>query len=272
MVYSVIALALIVMAALVPAGGTFVDDDGNTHEGSIEAIASEGITRGCNPPVNDHYCPEDAVDRGAMAAFLARAFELPATSTDHFGDDDGHLFEDEINRLATAGITRGCNPPGNTAFCPDSEMTRGEMAAMLARAFDYPSWDEDRFTDDDGHLFEDAIQSIAAAGVTVGCDPPANTRFCPDNTVTRAEMATFLARALGLGATTPPSRCPTFPDDDVWNTRVDHLPVHPRSADYVTSIGASSTLHPDFGSGVWPPGSDSPSGSPISKPGRTRHW
>jgi hypothetical protein len=263
----VITVLLTVLAGVLPAGGTFVDDDGNTHEGSIEAIAAEDITRGCNPPMNDRFCPDDSVDRGEMAAFLARALELPTAIADHFDDDTGHLFEDVINRLATTGITRGCNPPGNTNFCPDSDMTRGEMAAMLARAFHYPASSADRFDDDDGHLFEAAIQSIAAAGVTLGCDPPANTEFCPDNTVTRAQMATFLARALGLSPNRPPARCPTFPADDIWNTRIDDLPVHSRSGDYVASIGASSTLHPDFGSGVWPPGSDSPIGIPYLEVG-----
>ena len=37
-------------AAPLPAGGSFRDDDGNVHEGSIETIAAAGITRGCNPP------------------------------------------------------------------------------------------------------------------------------------------------------------------------------------------------------------------------------
>ncbi len=61
-----------------PPGGTFIDDDGNLHEGFIEGIAAEGITRGCNPPGNDRYCPTSSVTRGAMAAFLARAVNLPA--------------------------------------------------------------------------------------------------------------------------------------------------------------------------------------------------
>jgi hypothetical protein len=41
--------------------------------------------------------------------------------------------------------------------------------------------------------------------------------------------------------------CPVFPPDNIWNTRVDRLPVDPRSRDYVASIGASASLHPDFG-------------------------
>lgn len=262
-----ITLALVILAAVLPPGGTFVDDDGNTHEGSIEAIAARAITLGCNPPVNDRFCPDDPVDRGTMAAFLTRAFELPSTSTDHFTDDTGHLFEGEIDRLAGAGITRGCNPPANSRFCPDRTMTRGEMAAMLARAFGYPASKENRFNDDDGHIFEADIQKLAAAGVTLGCNPPANTHFCPNDTVTRAELATFLTRALGLDADRPPSSCPTLPIDDIWNTRIDHLPVHPRSAAYVASIGVSSTLHPDFGSGVWPPDSTSPIGIPYLEVG-----
>jgi hypothetical protein len=46
-VYWVAALALMVLAAVLPPGGTFIDDDGNIHEGQIEAIAAEEITLGC---------------------------------------------------------------------------------------------------------------------------------------------------------------------------------------------------------------------------------
>jgi len=53
---------------------------------------------------------------------------------DWFVDDEGHLFEGDINRFADAGITRGCNPPVNDRFCPDDSVTRGQMAAFLVRA------------------------------------------------------------------------------------------------------------------------------------------
>lgn len=62
--------------------------------------------------------------------------------------------------------------------------------------------------------------------------------------------------------------CNIFPADNVWNTPVDHLPVHANSANYINTIGAARGLHPDFGSGVWPPGSDSPIGIPyVTVPG-----
>jgi hypothetical protein len=62
--------------------------------------------------------------------------------------------------------------------------------------------------------------------------------------------------------------CPTFPADNVWNTRVDNLPVDPSSATYINTIGATRGLKADFGSGVWPEGSTSPIGIPwVSVPG-----
>src|SRR5690606_11539732 len=142
--------SLPLLAAELPPGGSFVDDDGNVHEGFIEAIAAEGVTRGCNPPVNDRYCPGDSVTRGQMAAFLVRALGLPAAGDSPFSDDDGSVFEDDIARLAAAGITRGCNPPVNDRFCPDDVVTRGQMAAFLVRAFGYTDPREgDLFGDDD---------------------------------------------------------------------------------------------------------------------------
>ena len=203
-------IALAALLALVP-GGTFTDDSGSVHEANIEAIAAAEITRGCNPPANDHYCPELPVTRGEMAAFLSRALPLPTTTTDFFGDDDGTIFEANINQVAVAGIVRGCNPPVNTAYCPNRPITRAEMATMLTRAFAYPASSNNWFTDDGTSIHEPAIDSIAEAGVTLGCNPPDNTRFCPDDSVTRGQMASFLVRALGLTPIPPPP----FPEDYV---------------------------------------------------------
>jgi hypothetical protein len=187
------------------AAGTFSDDDGNTHEANIEAIAAEGITRGCDPPANTRYCPSSAVSRGAMAAFLGRALGLKdAGDKDWFEDDNGHLFERDINRLAAAGITKGCNPPSNDRFCPDDTVTRGEMAAFLVRAFGYSTGGgKDLFVDDDGSTFETDIDRLATAGVTKGCNPPGNDRFCARDVVARDTMASFLARALKLDPIQP---------------------------------------------------------------------
>jgi len=45
--------------------------------------------------------------------------------------------------------------------------------------------------------------------------------------------------------------CRIFPANNVWNARIDYLPVDPKSNEYINSIGADIGLHPDFGGGMW---------------------
>lgn len=190
----------------------FSDTGGNVHAANIDRLAYAGITYGCNPPTNDRFCPDAPVSRGAMAAFLTRALELPAPDiVDRFADDDDSVFEDSIDRLAASGVTFGCNPPTNDRFCPDRAVTRGQMAAFLTRAITFPPPTvKDRFVDDNGSVFEAAIDWLASSGVTVGCNPPSNDRYCPDAPVSRAQMATFLTRALSLPAPPVPPVDPPY--------------------------------------------------------------
>ena len=257
--YLLLLLLLLTTAALRP-GGTFVDDNGSLHEPSIEAIFAAGITTGCSVSPS-LFCPTQAVTRGQMAAFLTRALELPVPDRDYFTDDSGSIFEDQINRLATAGITGGCSVG---IFCPNDTITREQMAAFLVRAYDYIAAGIDRFTDDEGSQFEAEINLLAEAGITAGC---ASDRFCPADPVLRDQMATFLARAESLQPIVVPAGCSILPADNIWNTRIDSLPVHSRSGAYVASIGTDTNMHPDFGSGVWPPGSTSPIGIPVTEVG-----
>src|SRR5213078_5340531 len=62
-------------------------------------------------------------------------------------------------------------------------------------------------------------------------------------------------------------RCPVFPKSNPWNRRVDKLPVAQNSAAIIASIGASTGLHADFGSGLW---DGSPIGIPITVVGRSQ--
>jgi hypothetical protein len=109
------------------------------------------------------------------------------------------LFHSEVEWLAWSGITKGCNPPDNTEFCPDDFVTRGQMAAFMHRALGdvLTLGPAVTFDDDDGVIFETDIEWLAATGVTKGCNPPDNTEFCPDDFVTRGQMAAFMERALG---------------------------------------------------------------------------
>ena len=174
----------------------FVDIAGSSFIDDIVWLADQSITKGCNPPANSRYCPTASVTRGEMAALLVRALGLTASDGSSFDDAVGSTFETDIAKLATAGITRGCNPPDNSNFCPDDVVTRGQMAAFLVRAYELTDdGGGNTFIDDDGSVFEADIARLAAAGITMGCNPPDNTEFCPYSVVTREQMAAFLHRA-----------------------------------------------------------------------------
>ena len=158
--------------------------------GEVIGLVELGITQGCS---TGRFCPNESVTRGQMAAFLTRALDLNSpTNMDSFDDDDGSIFENDIEALYAAGITRGCS---TDSFCPSSAVSRGEMAAFLVRAFDLPESSGDSFSDDDRSFFEADIAALQTSGVTSGCS---TGRFCPDRPVSRQEMAAFLIRALAL--------------------------------------------------------------------------
>ena len=126
-----------------------------------------------------------------MASFLARVLHLPAASGDYFADDDASSHESDINRIASAGITVGCDA---TRFCPRGVVAREQMATFLSRAAELAATTTDFFTDDETSKHESAINRLAAAHITAGCTA---TTFCPRSPVTRGQMAAFLHRAFG---------------------------------------------------------------------------
>jgi hypothetical protein len=166
----------------------FSDIAGSKFYDSIIWLAESGITAGCG---NGKFCPDGLVTRSQMATFLVRALDLPASSVDHFTDDNGNKHEARINALASARITAGCAPG---RFCPDGVVARDQMATFLVRALGLPASATDWFTDDNGNKHEARINALAEARITSGCG---SGRYCPSGAVTRGQMAAFLHRAFG---------------------------------------------------------------------------
>lgn len=174
--------------------GHFYDDDGSVFEQDVERLTDSGLTRGCNPPVGSRFCPGSTLTRGEMAAFLARAFGWDGAGRDRFVDDDGSVFEQEIEALASRGVTEGCNPPESDRFCPGRPVSRGEMATFLGRALGLDMVSAERFSDISASVHSGYIDAVAEAGITTGCDST-GTRYCPNLPLTRGQMAAFLVRA-----------------------------------------------------------------------------
>ena len=169
----------------------------------IERLYNAGITSGCSTsPLM--YCPDATVTRAQMAIFILRgmhgsAYIPPTASGTVFSDvPAGSFAADWIEQLAAEGVTAGC---GGSNYCPDATITRAQMAIFLLRgehgnAYTPPAATGTVFGDVPLGSFADAwIEQLAAEGVTSGCG---GGNYCPDNSVTRAEMAVFLVRAFSL--------------------------------------------------------------------------
>lgn len=128
----------------------------------------------------------------------------PPAPSGTFTDTAGSPFLADIEWLVAAGITNGC---GGGAFCPLAAVVREQMASFLGRALGLPTAGADYFWDDDGSMHQGDINRVAQAGIANGCG---GGRFCPGAVVSRDQMASFLARALGL----PPTGTDYFWDDN----------------------------------------------------------
>jgi hypothetical protein len=172
-------------------GTSFLDlcNTSSSFRQAVDWAEEDGTTNGCGPA---RYCPSAIVEREQAATFLARFLDLPASPVDYFSDDEDSAYEADINRIAHAGITNGC---GSGRYCPESPLTREQLASFLARALDLPPTSTDYFTDDEDSGHEDAINRIAQARITNGCG---SGRYCPTALVPRDQMAAFLYNARDL--------------------------------------------------------------------------
>lgn len=101
----IILVALLTMLVTVPitavATHIFTDvSDENVHRNSIAWLADSGVTRGCNPPDNDQFCPKDEVTREQMATFMYRLS----------GNDEE--TEPSVNAAALGGVAANAHLSG----------------------------------------------------------------------------------------------------------------------------------------------------------------
>jgi hypothetical protein len=183
-------LALLALLVLVGgAGGAYLLFGGN---GGVAVVPTPTPTPIPSPtaepsapspsvPAPSPTIPLNAITRGELARLMADVLDLPPATADYYDDDSSSEYQDDINRLAEAGVTIGCS---ETAFCPDAFATRAELATFVARALGLPDASRDYFSDDEGILHEADINRLAEAGITDGCAPD---RYCPNDTVTRVE-------------------------------------------------------------------------------------
>ena len=166
----------------------------------IEALAANGIASGCG---NRKYCPDEALTRSQAAVFLERGirggdFVPPAPTGNVFLDVGVRDFAAAyVEQLFVDGISAGC---GGGRFCPHDPVTRAQMAVFLLRAKHGAGYTPPPpiglFGDVPANYWAAAwIEKLAADRITNGCG---DSNYCPEEPVTRAQMAVLLVRTFGL--------------------------------------------------------------------------
>jgi hypothetical protein len=166
----------------------------------INVLNSWQITTGCSTTA-PMFCPGDMVTRDQFATFIIRSMlgnTFSYSQTPHFTDvPSSSPFFPYIQKFADLGLTHGCTP---TTYCPSGNVPRMDAAVLLVRGkleslfgdnFTYPT--TPFFTDVPSNLPQfPYIQKMYELGLTTGCTA---TTFCPNNNLTRQEVATFMIRA-----------------------------------------------------------------------------
>ena len=179
---------------------------GNWEWTWVETLYKNGVTTGCSTdPLN--YCPEQSVTRAQMAVFLERGMHgsmntpPPGTGAVFADVQPSHWAVDWIEHLYADGITTGCQT-FPLSYCPESPLTRAQAAIFLLRArhgvaYTLPAVSGSTgFNDVSTDYWAAAwIKQLAAEGITSGCG---GGNYCPDDSVTRAQMAKFLVLTFNL--------------------------------------------------------------------------
>jgi len=151
-----------------------------------------------------------------------------------------------IERLYSAGITGGCTTsPLN--YCPDNSVTRAQMAVSLEKGVHYPSPFTapnvvPNFSDTIGHWAEDWIEVLKSDGLTAGCG---DGNYCPDYSVTRAQMAVFLLKGKYGSSYTPPDVGSDTGFGDVPNEHWAAAWIKQLAAEGITSGCSDGSYCPD---------------------------
>lgn len=179
----------------------YADTPSEAHVGAVGCLSYYRIAEGRTEGSERIFGAADGVTRGQMSSFIARTIEFLTEEeiplTIGYEDDAGE-HQTNIRKLATYEVARGFD---DGTFRPDDIVTREQMASFIARALEVILGEqlpqEEEFFEDIGVVHAANVGKLAALGVVAGRQ---DGTFGPRLPVNRAQMSSFLARALDVAA------------------------------------------------------------------------
>lgn len=165
------------------------DIDGHWAKSNIEYVYDHSLMNGYPEGI---FAPENSITRAEFATVMSKFMELgeDSAAADKFSDVDGHWAKGYIGALYSREIVNGVS---DIEFAPDANITRQEIATILARAFKLTEKSADVFADNASiaEWASDFVYMTKAAGYMQGDE---NNNFNPIANATRAEVATIIYR------------------------------------------------------------------------------
>ncbi|MCJ1908244.1 S-layer homology domain-containing protein [Planococcus ruber] len=189
--------ASLVATAVVPAYAAPYSDVSNRYDEAINYLTENQIAQGITAT---SFGTAQPIKRADVAVMVAKALKLDVNAPADSGFTDvPKRAKNYVDALKAAGIVNGKTA---TTFASDQEITRGEAAIMLAKAFNLKGEKTKMTFTDVSSRYADSVAALVATEITSG---KTKTSFGTTQAITRGEFAIFLHKLSKLENAAPSS-------------------------------------------------------------------
>lgn len=165
-------------------------NEGYTHSSSIYKLANRQVIKGYK---DGTFRPNEQVTRGQVASIITSILNINPINIPNPGFTDVTVANSHYNGIAALAQAGVLNGYGDKSFRPNAPLTRGQMAKVLVKAFQFKETASANtpFTDVNNSEYSNCINTLYELGITRGTS---KSTFSPDLPVKRGQLASFVLR------------------------------------------------------------------------------